>query len=216
MQPSHNHRSAATVPVSNGDPRGVTVSIGGPTPPPDHALPRDAPPPDVDRVAQQRGFGPLLSSRALPHPGKNALGKLAAGVVCFVLLMVFASVIPELSIFSFMYSVARFIGLVFCFAGVFFFVVALRVLVIGARAYYAYANGFVYRHNSRIQAFGWHEATELRPLVTRRGDNAGKVLEYELVGPAGPIVIPLQIVNGRDEFMDHMIPALGRFGKPVR
>jgi hypothetical protein len=171
-------------------------------------------PPDVAQVAHQRGFGHLVSSRALASPMQRFALWLVIAIVCFGLLVAISSIRPNM--FSFAYTVLRFIGLFFCFAGVYAIVVAIRSLVIGSRAYFVYANGFAYRHNRKVQAYAWPEITALQSVVGTRGDAAGKLVHYNLVTPAAPpIMIPVHIVNGRDEFLDHLIAALTRHGRPI-
>ena len=171
-------------------------------------------PPDVAQAAQQRNFGVLLSTRALASPLQRFALWLVIAVVCFGVLVAISSIRPNM--FTVLYSILRFFGLFFCFAGVYALAVAIRALIVGARAYFVFANGFVYRHNGKIQAYAWQEINALQSVVGTRGSAAGKLLHYNLVTTAPkPIMIPVNIVNGRDEFLDHLIAALTRHGKPI-
>jgi hypothetical protein len=171
-------------------------------------------PPDVARVAHQRGLGHVVSTRALAHPAQRFALWLVIGIVCFGLLVAVSSIRPDM--FSWAYSVLRFIGLFFCFGGVYAIAVAIRSLIVGSRAYFVFANGFAYRHNGRVQAFLWPDVGALQAVVGTRGSDSGKLVHYNLVTQtAPPIMIPVNIVNGRDEFLDHLIAALTRHGRPI-
>jgi hypothetical protein len=164
-------------------------------------------PPDVAQAAHQRGFGQLVSVRALAKPAHRFALWLVIGIVCFGLLIAVSSLRPNQ--FTFAYSVLRFIGLFFCFGGVY-------AIVTGSRAYFVFANGFAYKHNSKVQAYAWPEIIALQSIVGTRGATAGKLLHYNLVTQtASPIMIPVSIVNGRDEFLDHLMAALTRHGRPI-
>ena len=170
-------------------------------------------PPEIAQAAHQRGFGPLLSTRALAHPLARFALWLVIAVVSFGLLVTISYFAQGSS--GVLHSVMRFVGLFFCFGGVYAVVVAIRSLVVGARAYFVYTNGFAYKHNGKVQAYAWPEVQALQSVVGTRGDAAGKLLHYNLVTPASSIIVPVQIVNGRDEFLDHLIAALNRHGRPI-
>jgi hypothetical protein len=51
--------------------------------------------------------------------------------------------------------------------------------------------------------------TELRARLAGSGDNAGKVMDYQVVPGSGKtIVVPLEVVGGQDEFIEVLIGAL--------
>jgi hypothetical protein len=194
-------------------------SLGEPTPPSPAPTPPTEVPPEVSQTAQQRGFGALIDARLMNRPVTTALIYLGAGVACLVLLLVSSWLIGTVfhpTSFSFAWSILRIVPLLFCFGMVLAPVYALRILIVGARSYFAYANGFVYRHNRRIQAVAWPEVRELRSVIATRGDAAGKLSHYDLVPLSGSAIpIPINIVNGRDEFLDNVIAALRHYGRPI-
>jgi len=195
------------------------VSIqGGPTPPSPASTPTDVPP-EVAQAAAQRGFGALVNARLMNRPMTTAMVYLGLGVACLVLLLVSSWLIGTVfhpTSFSFAWSILRIVPLIFCFGMVLAPVYALRIILLGSRSYFAYTNGFVYRHNRRVQAVAWPEVRELRSVIGTRGDTAGKLLHYDLVPVSGPAIpIPINIVNGRDEFLDHVIAALRHHGRPI-
>ncbi|GIH15386.1 DUF6585 family protein [Rugosimonospora africana] len=173
-------------------------------------------PPEVVQAAQAHNFGRMESTRSLANPRQTSVLWLVIGIVCFVVLWLLSEVGSKNSSLSVLWSILHFFGLLFCFAGVFAIVAAIRVLVTGARSYYVYENGFVYRHNGNVRAIAWPEVTSLQSVLGTRGSNSGKLTHYNLnVQGIKPIPIPIQIVNGRDDFLDHLIAALGRFNRPV-
>jgi len=178
-------------------------------------MPLTQPPQDVTQAAQARGFGPLMSKRELTNARNRFLMWLGASVACLVLLIVTANVF-QVSVFSAWYSVVRFVGLFFCFGMVIALVTAIKTLVVGNRSYFVYSEGFVYRHNGKVQAYSWPETTGMQAVLGKRGDAAGKLSHYNLlVQGSEPITIPINIVNGRDEFLDHLMAALARHGRPI-
>jgi hypothetical protein len=172
-------------------------------------------PPDVAQAARGRNFGSLESFRALANPWTNFATYLVIAVVCFGLLTLVSYVAPDDS-FSLLYSVLHVVAVVACLGGVFCVVAALRALATGNRSYFVYTNGFVYRQNSNVRALAWPEVTSLQSVLGTRGSTAGKLLYYKLLSQGGkPIAIPIKIVNGKDDFLDHLIAALGRNDRPV-
>lgn len=173
-------------------------------------------PPEVVQAAQARNFGHLESARALANPRQAFVLWLVVGIACFVVLWLLANVGSDHSSLSVLWQILHFFGLLFCFAGVFAIVAAIRAIATGARSYFVYENGFVYRHNGNVRTIPWPEVTSLQSVLGTRGSTAGKLTHYNLNVQGGrPIPIPIHIVNGRDEFLDHLIAALGRFGRPV-
>jgi hypothetical protein len=176
-------------------------------------------PPEVQQAAAQRGFGAPLGTRLLNRPVVTALVYLGVAVACFVLLLLSSWVLTEVfhpKGFTVLWSILRIIPLAFCFGMVGALVYGLRILVTGSQCYFAYTNGLVYQHRRQIQTVAWQEVTELRSVLATRGDNAGKLLHYNLI-PAGgkPIPVPIVVVDGRDEFLDQVIAALRHYGKPI-
>jgi hypothetical protein len=190
------------------------VTYGESSMPGGGAPPASEIPTDVSQAAQGRGFGPLLSVRQLASVKNRFLLWLLIAAGCLGLLLLTSLYRP--SVYSAMYSVMRFFALVFCFGMVFAIVTAIKALVVGNRSFFVYGEGFVYRHNSKVQAFSWPEVTGLQSVLGKRGDAAGKLSHYNLLPPGGqPIPIPINIVNGRDEFLDHLMAALNRHGRPI-
>jgi hypothetical protein len=184
------------------------------------SMPNDAvtapAPPEVAQAAQRHDFGPLAASRAMANPWLSFVIGLVVSAACFGLLTLISYLGHDSN--GFVYAIARFFGLIFCFSGVFALVWAIRVVVMGSRSYFAYANGFVYKHNSNVRAIAWPEVASLQSVLGTKGSNAGKLLQYNLQPQdnSKPIPIPLDIKNGRDPFLDQVIAALGRFGRPVQ
>jgi hypothetical protein len=173
-------------------------------------------PPEVAQAAQSRGFGPLVGSRALANPWMSLVFGLVASAACFALLTLVSYLGKDSD--GFFYVVARFFALFFCFGGFGALVWAIRAVVMGARSYFAYANGFVYKHNSKVRAIAWPEVASLQSVLGTKGSSAGKLLQYNLQPQDGSkaIPLPIDIKDGRDPFLDQVIAALGRFGRPVQ
>jgi hypothetical protein len=173
----------------------------------------------VEQVAAQRGFGPLLGTRLFNRPVVTAMVYLAIGVGCFVLLWLSSWLITTVfhpTSFSLAWSILRIVPLVFCFGMVIAPVYALRILVTGSRSFFAYTNGLVYVRRRQIQTIAWPEVSELRSVIGTRGESAGKRLHYDLIPINGsPVSIPIVIVDGQDEFLDHVIGALRHHGRPI-
>jgi hypothetical protein len=186
------------------------VTYGGST------LPTGEVPADVSQAAQARGFGPLMSVRQLANARNRFLLWLVIAAACLGLLIGISYLGSKMSVFDAMYSVVRFIGLFFCFGMVFAIVTAIRTIVVGNRSYFVFGEGFVYRHNGKVQAFSWPEITGMQSVLGKRGDAAGKLSHYNLLAEGGTsIMIPIAIVDGRDEFLDHLMAALNRHGRPI-
>ena len=171
-------------------------------------------PTDVTQAAQARGFGPLLSERQLPNARNRFFMWLLIAAGCLGLLILTSTVQP--SIFSWLYQLLHFIALFFCLGMVYAIVIAIRTASLGNRSYFVFTEGFAYRHNSKVQAFSWQEISGLQAVIGKRGDATGKLSHYNLL-PQGsrPIMIPINIVDGRDEFLDHLMAALNRHGRPI-
>jgi hypothetical protein len=177
----------------------------------------DEPPANVGAAAQSRGLGPRLASRYLPSPFAMAGLYFIGALVCLGLLILASTLFDEPDGRGAVTAVLRFGALFACFGFVGALTAAIAILVRGAQSYHVYAGGFAHRRNSRVRALGWPEVSELRPIVNKRGDAAGKVQSYQLVPHQGaPVAIPLVIENGRDEFMDRLIAALQQAGVPVK
>jgi hypothetical protein len=175
----------------------------------------DEPPANVGTAAQSRGLGPRLASRYLANPVVMAGFYFIGALVCLGLLVLASTVFEEPE--GAIRPLVRFGALFLCFGFVGALTMAIAVLVRGAQSYHVYAGGFVHRRNSRVRALAWPEVSELRPIVNKRGDAAGKVQSYQLVAHQGaPVAIPLVIESGRDEFMDRLIAALQQAGVPVK
>ena len=170
----------------------------------------------VEETARQLGFGALICKR---DPGSPAIGAsiwLVGGICLMGVAYGISVMLSHVDPFSLEHSVIRVVGSAFALTGLYLIVTAFVVAIGGARGYFIYANGFVYRHRRSIQAFAWHEAVALRPRLGRKGRSTGKVTYYDLIDPDGKVIhIPLMIENGRDEFMDRLIALMSRHGKPV-
>src|SRR5256885_9110152 len=174
----------------------------------------EEPPVEVADVARDRGLGPRVASRKLANPLVVAGISLGAAVLALVLLMAFAGLHPPTH--GLLYPLVRFVGLFLCFGFVGALVYGIAALVRGAQSFHVYAGGFVHRRNGKVRAVTWPEVAQLSPVTGKRGDNTGKLLHYQLVLRDGStIAVPLQIVNGRDEFMDHLMATLRGNGIPV-
>jgi hypothetical protein len=111
------------------------------------------------------------------------------------------------------------VGLLAVFAFPFmvgFVIYGIALLIRGKRSYHVFANGFVHRRNATVWAYRWAEVAELRGRLFTEGENAGRVMDYELVPQAGKeIIVPLEVVDGRDTFVDALITGLREAGRPV-
>jgi hypothetical protein len=171
-------------------------------------------PPAVAQVAAQRGFGSLISTRALANPVAMGLLGLVGAAVCLGLLIL-VSQIGEGST-GIVYGVLRFLALFACFAMFGALAFGISSLVRGAQSNYIYPGGVIHKRNSSVRSYSWSEVKELRGIIATKGDSAGKLLHYQLTPTTGkPFLIPLNIVDGRDEFLDHLIAALQQNGRPV-
>jgi hypothetical protein len=171
-------------------------------------------PPNVAQAAQERGLGHLLGARQLANPIMVGILSLVAAAVSFGLLMLISNLGKDSG--GVLYSVLRVVALFFCFAMVAALAYGVAALVRGAQAYYVYTDGVIHRRNGRVRAFTWAEVVELRGIIGTKGDNAGKLLHYKLTPQGGKaFLIPISIVDGRDEFLDHLISALKQHGRPV-
>jgi hypothetical protein len=178
--------------------------------------PLGTPPAEVEDAARRRGFGSLISCRALPNPVVTAATWLGVSAAGFVLLYVIAAIGADLDPFSFLRSVLHAVAFGLFFVALYGVVFAIRRLVVGPRSYWVFDNGFIHKQRTTTQALSWAEVQGLAPVIGSKGDTAGKVLEYRLVPATGkPIAVPLAIENGRDPFMDALMAALQRHGKPI-
>ena len=108
------------------------------------------------------------------------------------------------------------VELVLCFTMFSMLTFAVRSFARGAQSFHVFAGGFVHRRNGRSRAYAWPQVAELRPVLKRRGDDAGKLQSYQLVlRDGGAVTVPVEIVDGRDPFLDHLMGLLDRHGIPV-
>jgi hypothetical protein len=174
----------------------------------------EEPPAEVADAARDRGFGPRVASRKLANPLVVAGVSLAVAVLALVLMMIFGALHPPTH--GVLYPVMRFVALFLCFGFVGALVYGIAALVRGAQSFHVYAGGFVHRRNGKVRAVAWPDVAQLTPATGKRGDNTGKLLHYQLVLRDGStIAVPLVIVDGRDEFIDHLMAALRGSGIPV-
>jgi hypothetical protein len=96
-------------------------------------------------------------------------------------------------------------------------VYGIRGLVVGARTHYLYAGGIVHSRRGGPRAVAWPEVIRLKSVYNRRSQGQeGKVLGYRLEAQDGTsFTIPLSLVNGRDAFVDRIVDALRRHGRPI-
>jgi hypothetical protein len=175
----------------------------------------EEPPAQVTALAHQHQLGPRLASRRLANPVLVATISLVAAAASLGLLILLSSIGSDID-GGVLRSVVRFAALFLCFGFVGLLAYGIAALARGAQSFHVYAGGFIHRRNSKLRAFAWPEIVELRPVVGKRGDTAGKIQHYRLTPRAGkPIAIPLDIQGGRDEFMDHLMAALRHHGVPV-
>lgn len=175
----------------------------------------DEPPPAVAAAAQSYHFGPRVASRFLANPFVVAGMLFGLSALSLGLLVVVSKFGDDTG--GVLRSLLRVVALFFCFAFVGLLTAAIATLARGAQSYHVYAGGFVHRRNGKVRALAWSEIAELRPVVVTKGDNAGKVQQYQLVPRQGaPVGIPLTIENGRDEYMDRLMAVLRQNGVVVR
>ena len=173
-------------------------------------------PADVADVARQRELGSLLSSRALPNPIVNAAVWLGVSVASFLVTYAIAASAEHMDPFGFLYSIVHAAVFAFFLLAVTGFIYTVRHLIIGPRSYWVFEDGFVYKQRRTIRALGWTEVERLSPVIGSKGDSAGKILRYNVVPETGrPIAVPLKIEKDRDTFMDALMGALQRHGKPI-
>jgi hypothetical protein len=171
----------------------------------------EEPPPNVTAMAHSRQLGPRLASRKLANPLAVFGLSILASAASLGMLILFSWI--GQSVDGVLHAIVRFGGLFFCFAFVGALVYGLATLARGAQSFHVYAGGFVHRRNSKVSAYNWPEVAELRPVIGKRGDTAGKLQSYQLVPRSGsPIGIPLAIENGRDPFMDQLMAVLQQHG----
>lgn len=171
-----------------------------------------APPPKVSQLAASRGLGQLLGSRKRANPFADATGWLIVSMACFAVLYLSDTYLPPGLAGSFLQPVQRVVTVVFAVLGLIAFAFAIRVLAIGARAYFIYSEGFVYVHNGKAQIAGWSDVTGLKAIHGTRGTPR----QYELRLRRGrPVGVPLHTVDGRDPFVDQLVVIVRRLGKRV-
>jgi hypothetical protein len=172
-------------------------------------------PDDVAAAAAARNLGSVIDARKLANPFASAIIMVVLAAASFGLLALVANLVPR-GTSGILLPLVRVVAVALCFGGVMFVALAARALVTGARSYFVYDHGFAYKHNGKVEAFGWADVTALKPVFATKGDNAGKLLHYNLVRQADkPVLIPLNIVNGRDPFLDSLLAILTRLGRPV-
>jgi hypothetical protein len=183
----------------------------------------DEPPADVTYLAQTRGFGTQLASRALANPLAVAGGALLVAAVLLGLMVLVGQGVDATGIgrrsvdtAGAIHAVLHFLALFLCFGMVGALGYGVRALARGRQSFHVFTGGFVHRRNGKCRAYAWPEVAELRPVFVQRGDDAGKLRCYRLVPRDGTaIMIPLVIVGGRDPFMDELMSVLDQNGVPV-
>lgn len=174
----------------------------------------EQPPEEVHAIALSRGLGHFVDSRKLPNPVARGIGMLLSAAGAFAVLLVLGYFAQDRD--GILWEILHFVALAFCFVMVALIGGAIRVFITGAQSFYVYTNGFAHRRNSKLRAYGWNEVTELKPVLQTRGDDKGKLLHYALVPRHDkPIGIPVNIVNGRDPFLDNLMGLLQQHGVPV-
>jgi hypothetical protein len=180
----------------------------------DTTAPRREPPADVLAAAHDNQLGPYVTSRFLANPWAMSFIYFIVALVCLG-IMLGVGQIGEGSE-GVLYTILRIFALVGCFGFVGALTTSIAVLVKGFQSWHLFAGGLVHRRNGKVTAVSWPQIAEVRPLVTKRGDNAGKVQNYQVVPRAGtPIAIPLVIADGRDEFLDALFATVRQHGVPV-
>jgi len=174
-------------------------------------------PPEVLTSAQEHGLGALTSIRKEGNPFVAAATSLVLAALIFGGLWLSSLALEHVP--PGVRSIRKAVGFLLIFACLFMvvcIVYAVVTLIRGNRSYYVFADGFVYRRNRTVQAYRWQEIAELRARLYTTGDNAGKVSEYQLVPGAGrQITVPLEVVDGRDDFIDALIAGMTANGRPI-
>lgn len=182
-------------------------------------MPDSTVPPEVLTTAQEHGLGPLLTARKNMNPFLTALILLVLAGLIFGALYWFGSAVSGTDPGGLPRPLRKALGFVLAGACVFmvgFVIAAIVVLIRGFRSYYVFAEGFAVKHNRTIRAFRWPEVTELRSQISETGSNAGKVVGYELIpGEGRKIGVPLEVRDGRDEFIDTLIATMKDHGRPI-
>jgi hypothetical protein len=178
------------------------------------AASRREPQPDVLAAARDNQLGQYLTSRFLASPFAMSFVFFVVALVCLGIMIGFSQIGKDSE--GLLYSVLRILVLIGCFGFVSALTTAIAVLVKGFQSWHLFAGGLVHRRNGKVTAVSWPQIAEIRPLVTKRGDNAGKVQNYQVVLRAGtPIAIPLVLADGRDEFLDALFATVRQHGVPV-
>ncbi|MFI5933371.1 hypothetical protein [Actinoplanes sp. NPDC051494] len=178
----------------------------------------EEPPAEITGAALARGLGRRLASRYLLSPaisGGLSLLLLAGCILAFVLLGVLG---PKAS--GLLEDVLGWVANLLCFATVVAIVLVIRSFVRGAQSYHVYTGGFVHRKNGRVTAYAWNEIAELKPFLQKAGEDRGKLVHYRLVTrlvtrPGRTIALPVEITDGRDPLLDHLMGMLDQHGIPV-
>jgi hypothetical protein len=172
------------------------------------------PPAEIANAALSRGLGRRLGSRYLVSPaisGGVSLAALAGCILLFALLGVLGPHAPAAA-----REVLRIVAHVMCLATVVAIVYVIKSFARGAQSYHVYAGGFVHRRNSRVTAYTWGELAELKPFIQKVGEDKGRLVHYRLVPRQGrTIAVPVEITDGRDPFLDHLMARLDEHGVPV-
>jgi hypothetical protein len=168
----------------------------------------------VTELARTHTFGDLVSARHLANPVATAVGLFVVAAVGAGLLFGVGAIGEHTD--GLVRSLLRFLALLGCFTMVGALAGAIGTLARGAQSFYIFTNGVVHRRNGKVHAYSWNELSELRAVIGTKGDQAGKILHYRLTPSAGTaMAIPMQLVDGRDEFMDNLIGAMRYHGRPV-
>jgi hypothetical protein len=171
------------------------------------------PPADLKSLALTRGFGHLVASRTLASPLLTGGAGLLLAAVCIGLMLLIGQGVDTKGV---VHEALHLIEVTLCITTASALAFGVRSFARGAQSFYVFTGGFVHKRNGKCRAYSWSELDELRPVLVRRGDDAGKLRNYELVASTGrPIAIPLDIVDGRDEFMDQLMGLLDQHGIPV-
>jgi len=181
--------------------------------------PLDGPvPPDVDRVAVERGFGELVAvRRGVTSPRAMASGSGTAAIALAAMVLLHGPLMQEDELSPF-YSLLHAGYLAFLLMLIGGLGHAVRGLVVGTRAHYLYSGGFVSTRRSRCRTLAWEDLARMPARHRPRGNHSrgGEVQGYRLEGRDGnSFTVPLVLTDGRDAFIDHIAAALREHNRPT-
>jgi hypothetical protein len=172
-------------------------------------------PEPVQRIAQERGLGPLVDVRREVSMTRAIGMGIGAAVGALVLMMLLGFLgekfIGDNDIGA---ALARPVALALLFALIWGIVTAVRGLLVGSRAHYLFAGGLVAKRRTGLVAVGWPQIEQLESRYNRKTRD---LVGYRVHAPGGvTFMVPLVLTAGRDPFIDRIADQVRAHGRPVR